>query len=160
MPILKETRNGRILISIGKGLYRYSPATKTTARVQLNIDPVLLTCMVEDEDGTLWFGAENGAIHQARDDRVVASRQTQFGEMHDALADHDDNLWFATSAGLIKISKSNFAEGEMTRYTTAQGLPNTDFNFCLRDREGNLWFASRNRGSPNYPNHVLSPFPY
>ena len=146
VAILKELRDGRILMSIGKGLYRYSPATKTTARVQLNIDPILLTCMVEDEDGTLWFGGENGAIYQVRDDRVVASRQTRFGEIHDALADGDGKLWFATGAGIIKISKSNFVEGEITHYTTAHGLPDIDVNFCLRDRENNLWFASRNRG--------------
>jgi signal transduction histidine kinase/ligand-binding sensor domain-containing protein len=146
VPILEETRDGRILMSIGNGLYRYSPATKTTERVQLNIDPVLLTCMVEDEDGTLWFGTQNGGIHQVRGDRVVASRQTQFGAINAALADTDGNLWFATGAGIIKISKSNFAEGEMTQYTTAHGLPDIDVNYCLRDRESNLWFATRNQG--------------
>ena len=159
VPILRETRDGRILMSIGTGLYRYSPATKTTARVQPNIAPVLLTCMVEDEDGTLWFGAENGAIYQVRDDRVVAARQTRFGEMHDALADGEGNLWFATGAGIIKISKSNFAEGEIAHYTTAHGLPDIDVNFCLRDRENNLWFTTRNRGLVKLSESRLFAFP-
>jgi len=159
VPILKETRDGRILISIGKGLYRYSPATKTTARVQLNIAPVLLTCMVEDEDGTLWFGADNGAIYQVRDDRVVASRQTRLDAINEALADGDGNLWFATGAGIIKISKSNFAEGEITQYTTVHGVPDIDIQFCLRDRENNLWFASRNQGLFKLSESRLVTFP-
>lgn len=146
VPILQETRAGEIVMSIGKSLYRYSPATKTTARVQLNIKPVLLTCMVEDEDGTLWFGAQNGALYQVRDDRVVAARQTPFGEIHEVLADGEGHLWFATGAGLIKIAKNNFAEGELTHYTTVHGLPDIDFHACRRDRENNLWFASRNQG--------------
>ena len=159
VPILKEMRDGRILISIAKGLYRYSPATKTTARVQLDIAPVLLTCMVEDEDGTLWFGAENGAIYQVRDDRVVASRQTPFGEINDALIDGEGNLWFATGMGLIKIAKSNFAEGGIVQYTTAHGLPDIDFHFCWRDRENNLWFASRNQGLVKLSESRLFTFP-
>jgi ligand-binding sensor domain-containing protein/signal transduction histidine kinase len=159
VPILQETRDGRILISIKKSLYRYSPATKTTARVQLNIDPVLLTCMVEDEDGTLWFGAENGAIYQVRDDRVVASRQTPFGAMNDALADTDGNLWFATGAGLIKIPQNNFVASAITQYTTAHGLPDIDFQSCFRDRENNLWFASRNQGLVKLSESRLFTFP-
>ncbi|NUO82859.1 hypothetical protein HUU05_22535 [candidate division KSB1 bacterium] len=159
VPILQEMRDGRILISIGTGLYRYSPATRTTERVSLNIAPVLLTCMVEDEDGTLWLGAQNGAIYQVRDDRVVAARQTPFGIINAVLADADGNLWFATGAGLLKISKSNFAAGEITQYTTAHGLPDTDIRFCLRDRENNLWFTCKNGGLVKLSEARLLTFP-
>lgn len=159
VPILQETRDGRILISIGTGLYRYSPATKATERVPLNLAPALLTCMVEDQDGTMWFGANTGAIYQVRGDRVVAARQTPFGELNDALADSHGNLWFATEQGLIKIPKSTFMESEIAHYTTAHGLPDIDVYSCLRDREGNLWFATRNRGLAKLSETRIFTFP-
>ncbi len=147
VPILREMRDGRILMSLGKGLYRYSPATQTTARVELNIAPTLLSCMIEDEDGTLWFGADSGAIYQVRDDRVIAARHTpQLGVVNGMIDDGTGNLWLATGAGLFKISKKNFVAGEMAHYTTAHGLPELNFHFGLRDRENNLWFSMRNRG--------------
>lgn len=146
VPILREARRGGIWISIGRSLYHYSPASQTNERVQLGLPPALITCMVEEDDGTLWLGTVNGMLHQVRHGRVLASRKTNFGTLFDMLDDGEGNLWVATNTGLLRISKNRLSDAEIIHYSTANGFPDSDFTAVFGDRENNLWFATRSQG--------------
>ncbi len=164
-PFIAQTRDGLIWISAGKKLYRYSPRTRQTTRLSLPIAPVDFTCMLEDDEGNVWLGDDQGVVHLWRNDRIEALQQINFKEVHDAKALHevvDDgegNLWFATSDGIIKVAKRNFPAGKPIRYTTANGLRDNDITSCRRDREGNLWFGTRSDGLVKLSDRHIFRFP-
>lgn len=159
VALLHETRDGQVLFSIGHALYRYSPKTGTARRIELNLGVAILTCAVEDADGSFWFGTNVGEILHVQNDRIVASRATPFGELQGMLDDRDGNLWFATDFGLLKVSKSDFVNGEIINYTQENGLPEAEFEFCIRDRENTLWFGSRNKGLLKLAERYVFSFP-
>jgi ligand-binding sensor domain-containing protein len=102
--------------------------------------------MLEDDEGTLWLGSREGGVYRLQNDRITGKCQLPFEGLRAMLDDKEGHLWFATMRGIAKVTKRSFSEGEVTNYTTANGLPDNDLFFCLIDRENNLWFASRNRG--------------
>lgn len=163
IPFIEQTRDSLIWISTATALYRYSPRTRQTTR--LNITPTGLTSMLEDDDGNIWLGDYKGMVHLWRNDRIVASQQISFNEVHDAHSLHeisDDgegNLWFASSSGILKIAKQDFPAGNVIRYATANGLRDTDMTSCRRDREGNLWFGTRAEGLVKLSDRQVFRFP-
>jgi signal transduction histidine kinase/ligand-binding sensor domain-containing protein len=159
VEFLEETRNGEILFSIAKGLYRYSPKTAAMQRIELNLDGATLSCAVEDEDGSLWLGTSRGEIWRVQNDRVVAARATPFGGLRSMVDGLDGNLWIAAPTGILKVSKSGFTNGEIVHYKTENGLPESDFICCFRDRENSLWFGSRHKGLLKLAERYVSSFP-
>jgi ligand-binding sensor domain-containing protein/serine phosphatase RsbU (regulator of sigma subunit) len=55
--------------------------------------------------------------------------------------DHEGSIWIVTSAGVIKYRKEEFSH-----FSTDRGLVNNNIMKLLQDREGNMWFASRENG--------------
>lgn len=163
-PFIVQTRDSSIWIGMWTSLYRYSPQTRLTTSLNLPT-PIGFTCMLEDSAGNIWLGDSRGTVHLWRNGGIVASRQISFKEVHDARSlnavadDGEGNLWFATSAGIIKIAKQNFPHGNVIRYTTANGLRDIDITSSQRDREGNLWFGSRAEGLIKLSDRQVFRFP-
>jgi signal transduction histidine kinase len=158
-PFITQTRDSLIWISIGKSLHRYSPRTRQTTRLDLPIAPVTLQCMLEDDEGDIWLGDENGTVHLWRNDRLLASLRLPFRDLRQVVDDGDGSLWFATLKGIVRVSKQNFTAGGVTTYTIENGVHDQDITACMRDREGNLWFGSRANGLAKLADRNVYRFP-
>jgi ligand-binding sensor domain-containing protein/signal transduction histidine kinase len=160
VSFIVQTSDSLIWISINKGLYRYSPSTRQTERLEFDLPPTNFMCMLEDKEGTLWLGTEEGTIFRLQHGRITATRQLLFGELRAVLDDKEGHLWFASPQGIVKVAKQNFPEGEIVNYTVANGLADNSIQFCLIDHENNLWFASRNRGLFKLSERNVYSFPF
>jgi ligand-binding sensor domain-containing protein/two-component sensor histidine kinase len=141
-----QTPDSLIWISIRQSLYRYSPRTRRTERLDFDLPPTTFSCMLEDGEGMLWLGAKDGTLYRLQHGGITAKRKLPFGDLRAVLDDKEGYLWFATPQGIVKVAKQNFPEGEIVNYDVPNGLLDTDLYFCLIDRENNLWFASKNQG--------------
>ncbi|MCG3119601.1 MAG: hypothetical protein ALAOOOJD_02039 [bacterium] len=158
-PFITQTRDSLIWISVGKSLYRYSPRTQQTTRLDLPIAPVTLQCMVEDDDGNVWLGDEEGTVYLWRHDRLLASLRLPFSDLRQVVDDGEGSLWFAALKGIVKVSKQNFTAGGVTCYTTENGVHDLSITACWRDREGNLWFGGSSNGLAKLSDRNVYRFP-
>jgi ligand-binding sensor domain-containing protein len=146
VSFIVQTSDSLIWISFKESLYRYSPRTRRTERLEFDLPPTTFLCMLEDGEGILWLGTEDGTICRMQHGRITAKRKLPFGELRAVLDDKEGYLWFATPQGIVKAAKQSFPDEEMVNYTVANGLTENDLRFCLLDRENNLWFGSATRG--------------
>lgn len=99
--------------------------------------------ILQTRDGFLWLGTQDSLIRfdglhfrEFEDARQGALHRTLIRAL---LEDGQGNLWAASvGGGLARISPG----GNLTRFTTKNGLPGDD-QFCLNaDRDGTLWSCS------------------
>jgi ligand-binding sensor domain-containing protein/AraC-like DNA-binding protein len=99
----------------------------------------------------LWVGTDSGLKRLTRNGGRLEDFSTPGGESfaHDILtfyvAGNDDNddkgsLWVGANGG--GLARINVKTGEMTRYTTDNGLPDNYIFSILEDDRGNLWMGS------------------
>lgn len=144
--LLHQTRNGTILIGLESALFEYSPASGSLQRSAYNVPDLQLVSVLEDEDGTLWFGSRQGVIVKVVDGKVAAQVQTGLRELPSIAGDREGNLWLATYRGVLKVSKNDFPNGELLLLTTENGLQENDIIVCFTDREDNLWVGGKSKG--------------
>jgi ligand-binding sensor domain-containing protein/signal transduction histidine kinase len=70
--------------------------------------------------------------------RPLARRSQQIGYIRTLLVDNAGALWLGTLQGLMK-----YADGNLSHYTVANGLPNDQVVTLATDRSGNLWIGTR-----------------
>lgn len=116
--------------------------------------PKMVYCILEDNDGTLWFGTDGaGVVHFNGKEQVVYTTEAGLTDNHVSSMVHDQrgDYWFGTSGGGV----SRLHEGEWTthlRFSTFQdhGVGWGRFLGILEDRHGNVWFGSSGPGGGVY----------
>ena len=149
---LLEDRKGNVWVGTGGGgVSRYAPshgagssgvdtwgqAGKTTWKTFTTDDGLSgngAACMLEDRDGTLWFGTTGGVTHY--DGRTFTIHELGSIALS-MLEDRNGHLWFGTErSGVVRYDGREFKS-----ITTEDGLPEGGVLSILEDREGMLWFA-------------------
>ncbi|MEC3878166.1 two-component regulator propeller domain-containing protein [Parapedobacter sp. 10938] len=145
---IRRTRNGRILLATGRGLYEYLPATKRFQLVPGFPDFIFYTTLFEDSQGTIWAGTwrdglyyanprsgENGSFsHDAHLPGSIGSNR-----VNRIFEDSNGHIWVATEGGLCKF---NSQRNDFQRYGTTQGFPSNLILALLEDGEGKLWVTT------------------
>jgi len=70
--------------------------------------------------------------------------------------DRQSNLWMATGKGVCRIKKG----GEITWFTTQNGLTTNFQTSIFQDRENNIWFTNDQTGLSKLSNQQLAFYPY
>lgn len=100
-------------------------------------------CVVEQADGVLWVGTSYG-LNRISASGVQVFTVTERNEPLDVVIslhlDGEGALWIGTMArGLFRLQ-----DGELHRYSTADGLPDNAINSIMEDPENQLWLATGN----------------
>lgn len=135
---LYEDRAGRLWLGGGQGFCQFQNG---------HFGPLLeplkgarIPAIVEDQQGALWVGTENG-----RGLAKVEGEQVSFYTTHDGLPDNrvqvlhldrQGRLWLGTEGGL-----GLYAQGRFTSYTVKDGLPSNRIWALHEDNAGQLWIG-------------------
>jgi signal transduction histidine kinase/ligand-binding sensor domain-containing protein/DNA-binding response OmpR family regulator len=107
--------------------------------------------LVQTGDGHLWFGSLQGLVRFDPRSETFRHYRNETGNPaslgHDAvlavlrdLLQPDRILWVGTGGG--GLNRLDIEAGAFTRYTTAQGLPNSVVYGVLPDDDGHLWLST------------------
>ncbi|MEZ0469704.1 diguanylate cyclase [Luteimonas salinilitoris] len=104
---------------------------------------VLLTCLLRDDDGTLWIGSNADGLWRLDDDGVPQRFRPAGGELHESiwsLHAGSGALWAGSfSGGLYRIEP---AGGHARAYTDNDGLANNVVYRILEDGDRRLWLST------------------
>ena len=145
-----QDRSGNILIGTKNGICMYDNIKFTKYPLP---DTLSITCMLEDKDGNLWFGAMNKGIYRY-DGKNLSNflykyKHPIFGEKYenyisDILQDKNGNIWF-----------SSWNRGGVWRYDgtiLTHLLPSADYYSFFEDERSNTNSSSAAKyvHSPDY----------
>ncbi|MBI4288192.1 MAG: hypothetical protein HY671_07190, partial [Chloroflexi bacterium] len=153
--VIHEDRSGHLWFGGFQGLRRYDRQTTRTTGTEEGFDGIMVTAIAEDQEGHLFLGHWDAAGSEVRITRWDGRRfETLFRERKkDALcninaiiATREGGLWFArggwngqgTGRGIGRLD----AAGNITSYTTEDGLVDNRVEDLLEDQQGDLWIAT------------------
>jgi signal transduction histidine kinase/streptogramin lyase len=93
--------------------------------------------LAEDRDHNIWIGTFGGGVFRFRDGhfiQVVAPDRLAYRIPTAIVPASDGSLWIAYNDGLDRI-----ADGQVRRFTTADGLSSNSLLSAYEDRHGVLW---------------------
>jgi signal transduction histidine kinase/ligand-binding sensor domain-containing protein len=133
-------RAGRLWVGtkINVGWY-----TETSRRVFGTADGVAdspVRALAEAPDGTMWSGADDGTLYHCESSRVQAFQPSDAmgaRPIWSLLIDPDGTVW----AGTFRGGLLRFRNGQFTRFSTKQGLPDV-ISQILEDKRGRLWLGT------------------
>ncbi len=163
---LLETRSGEYWVATYGGIVRFDPKGAPANRViyageASAIAPMftvivpadqdrrssVITVLIEDRNGTIWCGTQNGLSQLERTNDRITLRSVDVGipseyplqrEISDLLEDKHGSLWIAAPSGLYRRRP----DGSTARYTKRDGLPNEYLSDLFQDSQGQLWAAT------------------
>jgi ligand-binding sensor domain-containing protein/anti-sigma regulatory factor (Ser/Thr protein kinase) len=143
---IMQDNNGDLWIGTwDHGANRYDGKSFTHLGAEQGLSSELVPAVLLDKYGTVWLATTAGVCKYDGKlfKHIVPLRQE---EIECILADKSGNIWIGSGAGKCL---NRYDGRSIARYTTEQGLANTNINQILEDRHGNIWFASR-RGVDKY----------
>ena len=137
---LLEDRRGRLWMGTdNSGIYCLEGNQLTGYSKKAGLPSGLIRRIVEDEAGDIWAGDWEGGIARFRENHWELMRQSSgHGDAVRCLVAADGAIWIGTSAGgLLRLK-----DGQTTRLSVEQGLPDVSIRQLLLDGQGSLWGAT------------------
>jgi ligand-binding sensor domain-containing protein/signal transduction histidine kinase/DNA-binding response OmpR family regulator len=106
--------------------------------------------MIQDHDGFIWIGTEDGLNKYDGYEFTVYKHQTgnknslSHSQVNTLLEDRDHNLWVGTSDGLNVLNRKT---NRFTRFKTSvsrSGEPGDYISSLLKDEHGDIWIGTYN----------------
>ena len=97
--------------------------------------------LARTSDGTVWAGADDGALYRCGTNHLQAFRpKDALAEqpIYSLVVDESGTIW----AGTFRGGLLRFSRGQFTRFTAKQGLPVDVIGQILDDRHGRLWLGT------------------
>ena len=150
---LVEDRRGTIWAGMEHGLFQFCGDVPRWYGTEIGLKNSDVRCLLETRDGDLWIGTSGGGIVRLRPTLqnetvpdcpgTYAVYQKEDGLLSNWITalheDEDSCVWVGTMGTGLNLVRHN----RVTRFTPAQGLPETGFLSILSDSVGNLWCSSR-----------------
>jgi signal transduction histidine kinase/ligand-binding sensor domain-containing protein len=123
------------------GLFKWQKGTMTHFGEKQGLALPDVRTIVEQPDGTLWFGMLGGGLGRLQDGVIKQFRKAD-GLSSDFVQclhlDSDDRLWIGTYGGGLDC----FQQGHFSTVSINQGLPSSYICSIEQDNSGNYWIGS------------------
>jgi len=163
---LHRDQTGALWIGCEFGLFRWDANGLKTFSLKDGFSPAYVLAIAEDKAGEIWLGTALGELRRFHEGKFEVFRPldslTDEATLQAAAAanplgarnrgalsggerfwslyfDDDEVLWIGTlGGGLLR-----FKDGQFTRFTTREDLPNEHVSQILEDHFGQLWLGTR-----------------
>ncbi len=138
---LYSGHDGSLWVGTQGGLERWDGQAWQVYSTSNGLSANSVSAMVDDTNGNLWVGTENGGLNLWRKGQF-SYFQTNDGFPSDNIAclflDADGILWVGTTGnGLVRVEGNTWKH-----YTTQNGLPVNSIDYIIDDGSGYLWLGS------------------
>ncbi len=155
MSIIEDKNFNLFIATLGAGVYQYNLKTNAITHFQSAKDEsgdVTRNELANDwvntlycaSDGLIWMGHYKGVscLNPKTGSFLDINRNNTpiaLGVGYSLHEDRSGTIWAGTSNGLVSLNRTT---GDVTHYTTADGLPNNIVCGILEDGEQNLWLST------------------
>lgn len=137
---LYQDSKKNVWIGTNEGVFRYTNGIITPVNVTNKFRQeglqFLINCIVEDKNGSIWFGTENGLIELDKHGGcTLLNDKNKFQNVNvlSATIDNNHNLWFGTSEGLFHYDYVSF-----NKISQKNGLSSNNVLFLQTDNLSRL----------------------
>lgn len=148
-----KNKEGHILLATYGGIYEWKKEQDKVSFAPFSVlnehQSALATAIYEDQNGRLYLAldASQLLILELEGTKYKAIKQIEGIGYAKAFYEADQNLWVATSTGLIKINLENLKSHLLNE--AEDGVPNESYYSILSDEFGSFWMSC-NRGVIRY----------
>lgn len=134
-----EAHDGSLWIGMDEGVSHFNGTAFRNITVRNGLAYFSTRALLEDHNGDIWVGTERGLTHlhqslPVRDRAIEILRDEKIWALHE---DTEGSLWIGTrSNGLYR-----YRNGQLTHYTTTNGLASNSIYSILEDSHLHMWLS-------------------
>jgi ligand-binding sensor domain-containing protein/signal transduction histidine kinase len=148
-------KDGSVWVGTDFGLTQITPSGPRSFSSRDGLPDNAVSALTHGPDGSIWIGTHDG-VSRYRGERSgrgeFSTYRTSDGLSHSSVLslyfDHEGSLWAGTKNGL-----DQFTDGNVTPYTTHEGMPSNDAGPVLEDASGQLWVGTLADGLAVFDGH-------
>ncbi len=152
--------NGVNYFNPDKNIFRILPAFSKETDVR---NRRVARISLEDKNGKLWFGTMDGVVqhdpvtgmYKEWNNREGTPAMLHYNSIRGLLCDDENNIWIATGRGINQYVQR---ENKMVFYTEKDSIPSSFYFSADKDRNGNIWFSTRDYDGFYYYNQSTKTF--
>ncbi|MBC7851483.1 MAG: histidine kinase [Chitinophagaceae bacterium] len=146
--VIRQTKNGTILIGTREGLYRYDAINKDFETIPGLIVDGFVHSITEDKNGTIWVGSLGNGLYyfnpgrkrQGRFTMMAGKKSLGSNSITTVFESARGDLWIGTEgAGLYRFNESDSTFAE---YGGKHGFPSNTIFSILEDSRNQLWITT------------------
>lgn len=141
--IMEDSKHNIWYSTIGNGVFKENNNLVKNYKTGSGLKTDYVYSTVEKESGEIWFLTDEGIFESTAGHIEKLNIPAVLKDLtyYSHLKDEFNNIWLASSAGLVKYDGKQFR-----LFTQKNGLVNNNIWKIFQDRESNLWFTSRENG--------------
>ncbi len=143
--VLEDSR-GALWVSTSAALLRYFQGRWTSFDSRHGLQGLPVRSMAETSDGALWFGTQDGFLHQYVSGSFrhywLAGSQDDSGPVSALCPAPDGALWIGTGWS----GAARWKSGQLEQYRVEHGLSSNRITAISADRAGGIWIGTQDRG--------------
>lgn len=152
--------------TIGEGVVRYDKTTLTYFSNPDGFESKSVFSINEDKKGNMWFGTDQGVYKY--DSRLAVGKRFRNYNQKDGLnhidisrksilVDKSGTVWVGTHGGVYQYNPLADSLGNQC-FSLFPMLPPINVAGIMEDKDGNIWFASSNKGVFRYDGKTIVNF--
>jgi ligand-binding sensor domain-containing protein len=159
--IFEDSKGGLWFGTINEGVVRYDGKTLTYFSNPDGFINTSVFAINEDKNGNLWFGTDQGVYRY--DGKVFKNYSQKDGLSHiiisrkSILVDKAGTIWVGTHGGVYQYNPSADAKGGQC-FSLFPLLTSINVAGIMEDKNGNIWFASSDKGVFRYDGKTIVNF--
>jgi ligand-binding sensor domain-containing protein/serine phosphatase RsbU (regulator of sigma subunit) len=155
---LYKDSSGVIWAGNGLGVSKIKYGKVTTITKANGLCNAMVTGIIQDKEGNMWFGSFGGGVSKYRNDLFININEQQGLANNTVMSffkDSKDNMWVGTwGGGVSKIDYNAWRERDTVIIQNfvqqKDGLPFNNIWSICEDKKGNIWFGTSSQGVSVY----------
>lgn len=157
--IFQDSKGNLWFGTLGEGVVRYDVKTLTYFSSPDGFNNNTVYAINEDKSGNLWFGTDQGVYKY--DGKTFKNYHQKDGLSHiditrkGILVDRSGTVWVGTHGGVYRYDPSADNKGGLS-FSLFSKLPPINIAGIMEDNNGNIWFASSEKGVFRYDGKTIT----